>query len=513
MSSAPTAKPFQEKWILLSTILASSMAFIDSSALNVALPAIQRALDVKGTGLLWIVNAYTLFLSALLLVGGALGDQYGRNRVFGAGIILFAVSSLACGLAPSPTFLITARIAQGVGGALMVPGSLSIITALFPANKRGRAIGTWSMFSALTTVLGPVLGGWLAGIGWWRAVFFINIPLAGIALYAMSRFPESRASQARPLDLNGAVLATLGMGLLTYGFIQGSEAGWEKPRIIAGLSTGALALITFIWWELRTSHPMMRPRLFSIRTFTVANAQTLLIYASLGGMLFFIPLNLVQVQGYSEQQTGLAMLPFALLISGLSRLSGSWVDRVGARPPLLLGPLICAVGYWFLGRTGLTSGPAQYWSTFFPALLALGAGMGITVAPLTTAVMGAVPDDSTGAASGINNTFARMSTVLAIAILGAIALTGFRQNLEEETANLSLSPAVQQALEQEAEKLAEAQPPASAALSKEKQIQQAIDRSFVRVFQQLSWIAAGLCLLGASLSYWLKPTKKDPEGD
>lgn len=500
----PTARPSQEKWILLSTILASSMAFIDSSALNVALPAIQRALEVKGTGLLWIVNAYTLFLSALLLVGGALGDRYGRNRVLGTGIALFAVSSLACGLAQSSTFLIIARIAQGIGGALMVPGSLSIITALFPANKRGRAIGTWSMFSALTTVLGPVLGGGLAGMGWWRAVFFINIPLAAIALFALFRFPESRTAEARPLDPVGALLATFGMGLLTYGFIQGSEVGWEKSRIIAGMAGGVLSLIAFIWWELRTPHPMIRPELFSIRTFSLANFQTLLIYAALGGILFFVPLNLVQVQGYSEQQTGLAMLPFALLISGLSRLSGSWVDRVGARPPLLIGPLICAMGYWLLGRTGLTAGPAQYWSTFFPGLLALGVGMGVTVAPLTTAVMGAAPEGSTGIASGINNTFARMANVFAIAILGAIALTGFRQNLQEKTAGLSLSPRVEQALEQEAEKLAEAEPPTSTPAAKREPIRKAIQRSFVQVFQQISWIAAGLCVLGAGLSWGLR---------
>ncbi|NIR48922.1 MFS transporter [candidate division KSB1 bacterium] len=485
--------PENEKWVLVSTILASSMTFIDYSALNVALPALQRDLGITGAELLWVVNAYALFLSALLLVGGSLGDLYGRKRIFILGIAIFTVASLVCGLAGTPGVLIGSRAIQGIGGALMVPGSLSIIFALFPDNKRGKAIGMWSTFSALTTVLGPVLGGWLAGAGLWRFIFFINLPLAAIALAALIRkVPENKDVNARNLDIKGAALATIGLAGVTYGFIQAPELGWRDGRIILSLAVGIITLAAFVFVEACSNHPMMALRLFKSRTFSSANAQTLLVYAALSGMLFFFPLNLVQVQNYSEQSAGLAILPFALLIAGLSRWAGGLVDRLGSRLPLIVGPALSGFGFFVLTLPGVTNGPQEYWITYFPGAILLGIGMGITVAPLTTAVMGAVPEHSSGMASGINNTIARTAGVFAIAVMGAVALVSFKDSLETGAMNLALSKQTRTELQSEASKLAEAQPPDHLNARKKAQIKLAIKEAFVSTFKKIGWIAAGL---------------------
>lgn len=502
MVTSERITPAQEKSVLLATIMASSMAFIDGSALNVALPALQRGLDMTGAQLLWVINIYALFLSALLLVGGSLGDLYGRRRIFILGIGLFTIASMICGLAQSPLMLILARAVQGMGGALMVPGSLSIISALFPAGKRGKAIGVWATFSALTTVIGPVLGGWLAGAGLWRMIFFINLPIALASIYFLRRVPETRNPEAGRLDWGGAILATFGLGGLSYGFIQAPDWGWSHPSIQLGLIGGAAALLLFIWWERRIPFPMMPPRLFRFRTFNAANVLTLLVYFSFGGLLFFLPLNLIQVQGYSEQVTGLAILPFALLISGLSRVMGSLVDRVGSRPLLVAGPLITGIGCFLFSLPGLTDGFSDYWRTFFPALVVIGVGMGITVAPLTSTVMGCVPENSYGAASGVNNAISRTASVFAIAILGAIALVSFRNELLAETQRLGLSEKVEQSLSREAANFAKAEPPASTPAEERPQVERAIKKSFVYTFNRIVWIGAFLCGVSALIAGW-----------
>jgi EmrB/QacA subfamily drug resistance transporter len=430
------------------------------------------------------------------------------------GISIFTLASVACGLAPNADLLILARAVQGVGGALMVPGSLAIISALFSPERRGTAIGTWSMFSTLTTVLGPIIGGWLAGQGLWRAVFLINVPLAVIALYALAtHVPETRDEHApKKLDYPGALLATLGLAGLTYGFIEAPNLGWGDPRILAGLVGGVLALIAFVLVESRSDHPMVPLKLFKSRTFSGTNALTLFLYGALSGVLFFMPLNLIQIQGYPADIAGYTFLPFSLLLIVLSRWAGGLVSRVGARLPLMVGPTIVGIGFILLSLPGITHGPSDYWTTFFPATVAFGIGMGITVAPLTTAVMGSAPQESSGTASGINNAVARTAGVLAIAILGALALTSFSSNLEAHTASLELPAEAWVELREEAAKLAEAQPPEGLSDAQTAEVQTAIQQSFVETFRLIVYIGAALAWLSAIMTAVLiEPRLKSPQ--
>jgi EmrB/QacA subfamily drug resistance transporter len=503
MTASPTSvAPGTEKWVLLATILASSMAFIDSTALDVAARTLQNDLNVSGSELLWIINAYTLFLSALILTGGSLGDIYGRKRVFMAGIGLFTVASLACGLAMNAGMLIAARAIQGVGGALMVPGSLSLLSALFPPEKRGQAIGTWSTFSTLTTLSGPLLGGWLASQDQWRIVFFINLPLAAIALAALAlKVPESRdMSGNRRVDVPGAILITLALAGITYAFTEVSTYGLGDPRIFLTLGGGVLALILFIIVEARSDHPMVPLGLFRSRTFTGTNALTLFLYTALSAVPFFLILNLQRVQGYEEFQAGLAFLPFGILLTVMSRWAGGLVDRVGARLPLIVGPAIAGIGFFLFALPGVTSGANDYWLSYFPAVVVLGVGMGITVAPLTTAVMGSAPSEMVGTASGINNAVARTARVFAIAILGAVALLSFTGALGSKTSQLNLSEEAQVAVREEANKLADSAVPEIVPAEQAPLVEEAIRWSFVETFRLIAVISAVLAWLSALMA-------------
>lgn len=494
----------QEKWLLVATITASSLAFIDFSAINVALPAIQRAFELKGKALLWIVNSYSLFLSALMLLGGSLGDYVGRKKIFIIGIVTFSASSLICGISPNSFILIGGRALQGIGGALMVPGSLSMISALIPKNRRGRAYGTWSTFSALTTIIGPILGGWLAGAGLWRFIFFINIPLAIAVIFILTlKVPESRNNSTQKIDWIGGGLATFGLAGLTYGFIEASDKGWGQPAIMLSLIAGLVFLVIFLIQEYQTKEPMMPLHLFKNSTFSGANLLTLLVYGALSTTLFFLPLNLIQVQGYSEFQAGLAILPFALIISILSRLIGSLVDRLGNRLFLIGGPLLTGTGFFVLSLTGLTDNPIQYWNEFFLPIIMIGAGMGVTVAPLTTSVMTAVSENYSGIASGINNAIARTAGVLAIAILGTIALTDFDMRMERKYREMDLSQAQLRAVKQEIPKLAEANPPDELSSGQQNMLQKMIHQSFVGTFQLVTFVSAIICWIGGVLSWFL----------
>jgi EmrB/QacA subfamily drug resistance transporter len=390
------------------------MSFIDASVVNVALPAMQHSLATSFATLQWVVNGYMLTLASLILFGGSAGDRFGRRRIFLAGVAVFALASLGCGLAPSAPWLVAARLAQGVGGALLTPTSLAIVGSAYSGKARGVAIGTWAAAGAITTALGPPLGGWLVDTVGWRSIFFVNLPIAAVALLLAWKLPRDRdADRSAPLDHTGALLAVLSLGLLTYGLI--ALGGGAPAAGTVALSCAVPAIWIFIRREMRAPVPMMPPSLFRDRSFSGANALTALLYAALGGALFLLPFLLIQVHGYSATAAGAAFLPFSAIVGVGSRWSGGLVDQFGARLPLVVGPGVTALGFVILALSGASP---SYWVGFLPGLTVIGIGMTITIAPLTTTVFDSAPDESSGTASGINNAAARLGGLVAIAALG-----------------------------------------------------------------------------------------------
>ena len=508
VASAPCSK-LTGRWVLVATTLASSMAFIDSTVVNVALPALQANLNATIVDVQWVIEAYSLLLSALLLVGGSLGDHYGRRRVFMIGVALFAVASTWCGLALNIHQLIVARAAQGLGAALLVPGSLAIISSSFPEKERGRAIGTWSGFSAITTAVGPVIGGWLIEHLSWRAIFFINVPIALVIIFISLRcVPESLDKESKGLDWSGAILVTIGLGALVYGMIESSQLGFADRSVFAALVAGVALLVLFLIIETRMSNPMLPLVLFRSRTFTGANLLTFFLYGALSGTLFFLPLNLIQVQHYSATAAGAAFLPFILIIFLLSRWAGGLVERHGSKIPLIIGPLIAAVGFGLFVLPSLNAG---YWQTFFPAVVVLGTGMAVSVAPLTTTVMNSVAQNRVGIASGVNNAVARGAGLLAIAVLGIVMLHSFNRALDRRLAEQNVPPAVWQSLQTQRTKLAAASLPAELDQMTQQQVAHAIAESFVHAFRVIVAVGATLAALSSIVAWILIGTAAQKE--
>jgi EmrB/QacA subfamily drug resistance transporter len=489
----PAAPPGAGRWVLAATILGSSLAFIDGTVVTVALPAIAREFHATGFDVQWVVEAYALFLSALLLVGGSLGDRFGRRRVFAGGIVVFVVASIGCGFATSMSWLIAWRALQGIGAALLVPGSLALLSACFDADQRGRAIGTWSGSSGITTAVGPVIGGWLIGHSW-RWAFFLNVPLAAIVLLLLRRVPERRNSQASRLDWPGASLATVGLGGLVYALIESSRRGWSDPTVVAGLVAGVVALGAFIAVESRVASPMLPLALFRSRTFAGVNALTFFLYGALSCALFYLPLDLIQVQGYSPLQAGAALLPLILVLFVLSRWSGGLVSRHGARRPLLLGPAVAALGFGLLAVPGIGG---SYWRTFFPGMAVLGLGMALSIAPLTTSVMNAVGEEHAGVASGVNNAVSRAAGLVAIAMLGIVFTAVFGATLERQVDVLHLDPEVRSAVMAARDRLTMAAPPPSVRGTDVAAVKEAVGTSFVTAFRVIACSAAGLAVLAS----------------
>ncbi|MCG8348618.1 MAG: MFS transporter [Chloroflexales bacterium] len=497
-----------KSWVLAATILGSSMAFINGSTVNVALPALQSSLGATVIDVQWIINAYMLFLSALILLGGSLGDHFGRRRMFMLGVVIFTAASAWCGLVATPGQMIIARAIQGIGGALLTPGSLAIISASFPEGERGQAIGLWSGFSALTSALGPLLGGWLIDTFSWRWIFYINIPLAIAVLVISALFvPESRDEEVQGgLDWWGALLATLGLGGLTYGLIESSNRGFADLTVILAITLGIVLLIAFVVVELRSPAPLVPLTLFSSRVFSGANGLTLLLYTALGGSLFFLPLNLIQVQGYSATAAGAAFLPMILLLSLLSRWAGGLVSSVGAKRPLIIGPVIAALGFFLFTLPGIGG---SYWTTFFPALVVLGLGMSISVAPLTTTVMGSVATHYAGTASGINNAVSRVANLFAIAAMGIVMLGVFSSSLAAQLTTLDIPTEARQDIEASRTDLANIQVPSGLAVEQAALAERVIDEAFVVGFRAVMYIAVVLALASAIVA-WLTIADRAP---
>lgn len=437
------AQSGQRRGVLAATILGSSMAFIDGSVVNVALPAFQSMLGATLADVQWIVEAYTLFLASLMLTGGALGDRLGRRRIFTIGVVVFALASVACGLAPTLAALIAFRALQGVGAALLVPGSLSIISAVFPDRERGKAIGTWSAFTSITMIVGPLLGGTFIDHLSWRAIFFINAPVAAVVLVLVARcVPESRGGGARAVDWPGAVLATTGLGALIFALIESSTLGFADARVALTLVAGGALLAAFVVVEWRSRAPMMPLTLFRSAAFAGTNLLTLFLYGALAGGLFFVPMNLIELHGYSATAAGAAMTPSVLLLSLLSRWAGGLAEREGAKRLLVVGPVIAGVGFALFALAGIDS---TYWTGFFPAFVVLGFGMSLTVAPLTTTVMSSVAREHSGVASGVNNAVSETAGLLMVAVMGIAMASAFDPSLQGGLEGTTLGPAARTA--------------------------------------------------------------------
>lgn len=514
-----------ERWVLAASVIASGMAFIDATALNVALPAIQTQLRATGTELLWILNSYALVVAALILLGGALGDRYGHKQVFMLGISLFAVTSLACGLAQNVAALIAARACQGLGAALMIPGSLSLISITFEPSRRGRAIGTWTACSVVMTALGPILGGLLAQAGFWRAVFIINLPLALLAIMIVIFKTSSRhaldssfigtrhsipgghppESTSHRLDFVGALLSVIGLATLNYGLIEAAAEDRNNLLIATATLIAIVSLAAFVQVECHAANPLLPLSLFRDRTLVAACLQTLCFYSGLFGMTFFLSLNLIQVQHYDAALAGLAQLPLMLLVVIISPVAGRLVDRYGPRVPLTIGGVVASLGFLLLAWPDVTTGPRDFWTSFLPPLILLGLAMGFSAAPLSTTVMNAVQQQHLGIASGINSTLSRLSAVLGVALLGLVALTSFNRSLQSKAADLRLTAAETETLVNESSKWAATEPPPGLSTARKADVDVEIKRAFVASFRVVATLCSGVVALSTLLTVVLLP--------
>jgi EmrB/QacA subfamily drug resistance transporter len=408
------------RWVLLATVLGSGLAALDATVVNIALPTIGKDFDAGLSSLQWVVNAYTLTLAGFLLLGGALGDLFGRRRVFLLGVGWFAGASVLCAIAPSTEALIAARALQGMGAALLTPGSLAILESSFVSEDRASAIGAWSGLGGVMTAIGPFLGGWLVQSASWRWIFLINLPFAAVVMIVGFRHvPETRNQQAqRRIDVAGAILAVLGLAGVIGGLTSGPEAGWSSPTVIISLVTGLILLGAFVAVEQRSSHPLVPLAIFKATQFTAANLVTFVVYAALTGAFFLLPIQLQTVVGFSPIASGAALLPITLIMLFGSARAGRLATRIGPRIPMSLGPIIAGVGLLLMMRIGTSS---SYWADVLPGVIVFGCGLSLTVAPLTATVLGAAPEQYAGVASAVNNDVARTAGLIAVAALPPLA--------------------------------------------------------------------------------------------
>jgi EmrB/QacA subfamily drug resistance transporter len=488
----------QKRWVLICAVLASTMAFVDESVVNVALPRMEADLHTSLSAMQWVINAYTLCMSALLLIGGAAGDRFGRRRIFMIGISVFAVASVACGLAPNPGALVTARALQGVGAAFLIPCGLALISAVYDETERGAAIGVWSGASAVAAGAGPILGGWIVDHASWRAIFLINPILAIPALWIAVRYlVESREIEIRgSLDWSGALTVFLGLGGIVYGLIAAAALGWSDISVGGTIVAGIVFLLIFLRIERRSAAPMVPLGLFKSRQFSGVNLLTLLLYGALSGTFFFVPFLIIQVHGYSAAAAGAIFIPFAVILGGLSKWSGRLMDQFGARWPLIMGPTIAAVALLLLA---LLSEDGRYLS-FIAPIVVLAFGMAITIAPLTTTVLNAVKQEQTGVASGINNAAASVAGLLVIAVMGTVAVRVLDLEIDAHLRRAQPSAAVR--YEVEAARGGFVMPHASAQLSPAERasLREISKASFAGTIHLVLLVMAALAFAGASVA-------------
>jgi EmrB/QacA subfamily drug resistance transporter len=497
-STKPSAlcRPDSRPWVIAAASLGSGMAFLDSTVMNVALPAVQAELGASAREVQWSYGAFALVLSALILVGGTLGDRFGRRRLFVVGAAIFGAASLWCALAPDTGSLVVARAVQGLGGALLIPASLAIVGASFEGKQRARAIGAWGALSGLAMAVGPVLGGWLVDYVSWRAAFLLAPAMAVVAIpIALSHVPESKDPDARGLDLGGAILATGGLAGVVYALIESSARGIGDSRVLAALVLGLIALSVFVLVEQHARHPMVPPSLFHSRSFTGANLVTLLFYMALTGSLFFLPFLMMQVHGYSAFVAGSVFLPFVAMALLIGRFSGRISARFGAKVPLVVASLAVAAGLLLFALPGAERG--SYWISFFPAMVIQGFGMALAITPMTTVALGSVEGEHSGMASGVNNAVARVAGLLAVAVLGGFIYGAFSSSLDTRMEDMDMPGEVRIAMEAAKADLGAAEAPASVNEGMEAQLERAVDESFVAGFRAVMLASAGLALASA----------------
>jgi EmrB/QacA subfamily drug resistance transporter len=481
--------------VLLATILGSAMAFMDSSVVNVALPTLQTNFRASSSGIQWVVQSYALFGAALLLLGGAVGDHYGRRRAFCWGVALFAVGSAGCGAAFSLSALIAARALQGVGAALLVPQGLSILSASFSGEERGRAIGIWSAWTGVFGAVGPVVGGWLLQVWSWRLIFLLNLPLAAVVLALAPRIPESRGGDSeRPLDWLGAALATTSFAALIYGLSFAPELGWRSARVLTSLLAGGLLLAAFLASQTGRPNAMMPLSLFRIRRFLAPNLLTLLLYGALGGALYVIPFYVIQVRHYRPAGAGAVFLPLVAMMFLFSARVGGLVGRVGEQRLLTAGAALSGAGFCALAAL---ANRGSYISGVLPGVLLLGAGLTLAVAPLTTAVMSSVPEGEMGIASAVNNALSRLAGLVAVSLLALVLAHGFRVRLQAELGRSALPERARAAMVAGVARLHETPIPDHLSAEQRTAAIAAVDRAFVAGFRSVMTWCAVSCWVGA----------------
>ena len=492
------------KWILVATILGSSLAFMDGSVVNVALPRLQTIFGATSGGIQWVIQSYALFGAALLLLGGAIGDRYGRRRTFAWGVALFAVASAGCAASFSLSQLIAARSLQGIGAALLVPQGLAILSAAFPAEERGRAIGTWSAWTGVFAAVGPVAGGWLMQVWSWRLIFLLNLPIAVFVLVLVRRIPESRAAgedgRTQPLDGLGATLATVGFAAVIFALSFAPQMGWKSARVWLPLAMGVMLLAGFLGSQAKRTNAMMPLVLFRNRRFLAANLLTLLLYGALGGALYVIPFYLIQVRHYAPAEAGAVFLPLIALMFLFSARVGGLVPRLGERLLLGAGAGLAGAGFAALGLMDELHG---YVSAVLPGVLLLGAGMTLAVAPLTTTVMSSVPENETGIASAVNNAVSRLAGLVAVSLLGLLLAQGFSASFERQMERSGLPAEARQQMLANQARLHDTPVPAGLTEEQREAAGRALDEAFLAGFREVALVCAAGAWVGALTVGWL----------